>query len=47
MSEARIARSDETIGACGPPPKDQTTNFAIYAIALFLLAWFVIYQLFK
>jgi hypothetical protein len=41
----------ETIGACGPPPKDQTTNFAIYAIALFLLAWFVIpaviYQLLK
>jgi hypothetical protein len=41
----------ETIGACGPPPKDQTTNFAIYAIALFLLAWFVIpaviYQLIK
>ena len=34
-----------------PLPKDQTTNFAIYAIALFLLAWFVIpaliHQLFK
>jgi hypothetical protein len=40
----------ETIGACGQPPKDQTTNFAIYAIALFLVAWFVvpavIYQIF-
>ena len=41
----------ETIGACGPPPQDQSTNFAIYAIALFLVAWIVtpavIYQLFK
>ena len=41
----------ETIGACGQPPKDQTTNFAIYAIVLFLLAWIVIpavlYQLIK
>ena len=41
----------ETIGACGPPPQDQSTNFAIYAIGLFLLAWIVIpaiiYQLIK
>ncbi|HEX6787310.1 MAG TPA: hypothetical protein VF076_08925 [Acidimicrobiales bacterium] len=41
----------ETIGACGRPPQDQSTNFAIYAIGLFLLAWIVIpaiiYQLIK
>lgn len=41
----------ETIGACGDPPKDQSTNFAIYAIVLFLLAWVVIpaiiYQVIK
>ena len=41
----------ETIGACGDPPKDQTTTFAIYAIVLFVLAWFVIpaviYQVFQ
>jgi len=41
----------ETIGACGPPPQDQSTNFAVYAIGLFLLAWIVIpaviYQLIK
>jgi hypothetical protein len=41
----------ETIGACGQPPKDQTVNFAIYAIVLFAVAWIVVplvlYQLIK
>jgi hypothetical protein len=32
----------ETIGACGKPPKDQSYNFAIYAIVLTVLAWIVI-----
>ena len=36
----------ETIGACGDPPKDQSVNFAILAIVLFLLAWVVIPAIF-
>lgn len=32
----------ETIGACGNPPRDQSYNFAIYAIVLLVLAWIVI-----
>lgn len=32
----------DTIGAAGAPPKDQSYNFAIYAIALTVLAWVVI-----
>lgn len=32
----------ETIGACGKPPKDQSYNFAVYAIVLLVLAWIVI-----
>lgn len=32
----------ETIGACGDPPKDQSYNFAAYAIVLFSLAWIVV-----
>jgi hypothetical protein len=32
----------ETIGACGSPPRDQSYNFAIYAIVLLVLAWIVI-----
>ena len=32
----------ETIGSCGSPPKDQSYNFAVYAIVLFTLAWIVI-----
>jgi hypothetical protein len=32
----------ETIGACGNPPKDQSFNFAIYAIVFTVLAWIVI-----
>jgi hypothetical protein len=32
----------ETIGACGKPPKDQSYNFAIYAIVLLVLAWIVV-----
>lgn len=49
--DAPIRALYETIGACGDPPKDQSTNFAIYAIVLFLLAWIVIpalvYQVLK
>ncbi len=32
----------ETIGACGEPPRDQSYNFAIYAIIFTVLAWIVI-----
>ncbi len=32
----------QTIGACGDPPKDQSVNFAIIAIVLFVLAWVVV-----
>ncbi len=32
----------ETIGACGDPPRDQSYNFAIYAIVLLTLAWIVV-----
>jgi hypothetical protein len=32
----------ETIGACGEPPRDQSYNFAIYAIVLLTLAWIVV-----
>ena len=32
----------ETIGAAGKPPRDESYNFAAYAIALLLLSWIVI-----
>ena len=32
----------ETVGACGDPPRDDSYNFAIYAIVLLVLAWIVI-----
>ena len=32
----------ETIGACGNPPKDDSYNFAVYAIVLLVLAWVLI-----
>lgn len=32
----------ETIGACGNPPRDESYNFAIYAIVLLVLAWVAI-----
>ena len=32
----------ETIGACGNPPKDDSYNFAAYAIVLLVLAWVLI-----
>jgi hypothetical protein len=32
----------ETIGACGNPPRDESYNFAIYAIVLLVLAWIAI-----
>ena len=32
----------ETIGACGNPPKDDSYNFAVYAIVLLVLAWILV-----
>lgn len=32
----------ETIGACGKPPRDESYNFAVYAIVLTVLAWIVV-----
>ena len=32
----------ETIGACGNPPRDQSYDFAIYAIVITVLAWVLI-----
>jgi hypothetical protein len=32
----------DTIGAAGRPPKDESYNFAVYAIILIVLAWIVI-----
>ena len=32
----------ETIGACGKPPKDDSYNFAVYAIVLLAMAWVLI-----
>lgn len=32
----------ETIGAAGDPPRDESLNFAVYAIVLLVLAWAVV-----
>jgi len=32
----------ETIGACGNPPRDQSYDFAVYAIVLLAMAWIVV-----
>ncbi len=32
----------ETIGACGNPPRDQSTQFAVFAMVFLVLAWIVI-----
>lgn len=32
----------ETIGAAGDPPRDESQNFAVYAIVLLVLSWIVI-----
>lgn len=32
----------ETIGAAGKPPRDESLNFAVYAIILLILSWIVI-----
>ena len=32
----------ETIGAAGTPPRDESYNFAVYAIILLVLSWIVI-----
>jgi hypothetical protein len=32
----------ETIGAAGHPPKDQSRQFAVYAVVLLVLAWVVV-----
>ena len=32
----------ETIGACGNPPRDESTSFAVYALIFLAVAWIVI-----
>jgi hypothetical protein len=32
----------ETVGACGNPPRDQSTSFAVFAMVFLALAWVVI-----
>jgi hypothetical protein len=41
-TEQPIKALYETIGACGNPPKDDSYNFAIYAIVLLAMAWVLI-----
>jgi hypothetical protein len=41
-TEQPIKALFETIGACGNPPKDDSYNFAAYAIVLLVLAWVLI-----
>lgn len=41
-TEQPIKALYETIGACGNPPKDDSYNFAAYAIVLLVLAWVLI-----
>jgi hypothetical protein len=41
-TEQPIKALFETIGACGTPPKDDSYNFAVYAIVLVALAWIVV-----
>ena len=41
-TEQPIKALFETIGACGNPPKDDSYNFAAYAIILLVLAWVLI-----
>lgn len=32
----------ETVGACGNPPRDQSTTFAVFAMVFLVLSWIVI-----
>jgi hypothetical protein len=41
-TEQPIKALFETIGACGNPPRDDSYNFAVYAIVLLVLAWVLI-----
>jgi hypothetical protein len=41
-TEQPIKALFETIGACGNPPKDDSYDFAVYAIVLLVLAWILI-----
>ena len=41
-TEQPIKALFETVGACGNPPKDDSYNFAAYAIVLLVLAWVLI-----
>jgi hypothetical protein len=41
-TEQPIKALYETIGACGNPPKDDSYNFAVYAIVLLAMAWVLI-----
>jgi len=40
-TQAPLARLYKTIGSCGDPPRDQSCKFAVVAIVLTTLAWFV------
>jgi uncharacterized membrane protein YeaQ/YmgE (transglycosylase-associated protein family) len=40
-TRARLEALYETIGSCGQPPHDQSRKFAVVAIVLTTLAWFV------
>jgi hypothetical protein len=41
-SDQQIRALWETIGAAGKPPRDESLNFAVYAIILLVLSWIVI-----
>jgi hypothetical protein len=41
-TDQSLAALWETIGAAGEPPRDESYNFAIYAIVLLALAWIVV-----
>ncbi len=41
-TDQALAALWETIGAAGDPPRDESYNFAVYAIILLALAWIVV-----
>jgi hypothetical protein len=41
-TDQSLAALWETIGAAGEPPRDESYNFAVYAIILLALAWIVV-----
>jgi hypothetical protein len=42
LTSQPIAVLYETVGAAGTPPRDESYNFAVYAIVLLVLSWIVI-----